>query len=136
MLTAASIGSAFDTGGRYLLVIPPLYFEQASLEIQTYLRRGCFKNRCEDTGYKPRKTGRALVFDHPTLDDVSAASHTSASGYALKVKCKLQVYVRVNGGGLSLLLLHQDAAHLAGNLPMGAMYGWMVSQRRPLALDG
>ena len=38
---------------------------------------------------------------------------------------------------ITALTLHQDAAHLAGNLAMGAMYGWMVSQRlEALALDG
>ena len=80
VLTAASIESSIrHEGGRYLLVIPPLYFEQASLEIKTYLKEqeAALKIAAKTpVTSKPRKTGRALVFDHPALDDVSAASHT------------------------------------------------------------
>lgn len=134
VLTAAAIESSIrHEGGRYLLVIPPLYFEQASLEIQTYLQEQ--EATLKIAAKTPVTTSHAklgVLLYLITLLLMMYLQQATHFGEWIRTQGEMQTASLREGQwwrSITALTLHQDAAHLAGNLAMGAMYGWMVSQR-------
>lgn len=67
-----------------------------------------------------------------TLGAVMYGQHSKSYGEFLTTAGQMQSLGLRDGQWwrcVTALTLHQDAAHLAGNLAMGVVYGWMVSNR-------
>ena len=139
VLAAASIESSIRREeGRYLLVIPPLYFEQASLEINAYLeeQESALKIVAK-TQVTTSHTKLGVLLYLIILLLVMYLQQATHLGEWIRTQGEMQTAGLLEGQwwrSITALTLHHDSAHLAGNLVMGAVYGWMVSQRLGVGL--
>ena len=134
VLCAAEIGSTLRCNqGTWYLRVNAIDAAKAQQEIHEYqTETQVIAAPAETRHISPKAAVLGSAIYALILGTVMYAQHSEAYGDFLKTAGQMQSSAVRNGHlwrCVTALTLHQDAAHLAGNLVMGIVYGWMVTNR-------